>query len=69
MCIAGMYLRFTKDYFVSEYVEAVKNFLKTKQGDWPVCMGREKEREKEKETERKYEVERERGDVLEVVRY
>ena len=69
MCIAGMYLRFTKDYFVSEYVEEVKNFLKTKQLDWPVCMGREKKREKERETAGKNEVEGERGDVLEVVRY
>ena len=38
MLIAGMYLRFTKDYFVSEYVEAVKLFIRTKQGEWPVCM-------------------------------
>ena len=51
-----MYLRFTKDYFVAEYVEALKTFVRTKQGDWPVCVGREKK----KERERKREVERER---------
>ena len=47
-----MYLRFTKDYFVAEYVEALNTFVRTEQGDWPVCMGRERKRERERERER-----------------